>query len=235
MRVWPMLLNLRRLISAVRGRLAQQRSTNRCGRDSVGLQGYWAVPKRQREIHHQMWGFLTVKTRLQTSSRKFSTSLRSAVDLPCLNEEWASLSSLMAWSFDSPSGRSLGAAATDTSGSSLPSFSAGTRERETMEFEVNGYRMHYSGFGNAALSGGGIAALHMATQQPDRIIAMIAISAPPYFPAQARAIQRQFSFASLPETEQTAMRERSRGGQKQIDWLMEQTRALATTYDDVNF
>ena len=230
------------------------------------------------------------------------------MDLPCLNEEWASLSSLMAWSFDSPSGRSLGAAATDTSGSSLPSFSAGTRERETMEFEVNGYRMHYSGFGNAAdepllwlhgwsgtgvdwkyifkdvppgfrligpdmrgngassgfqgthsfrqsardifalldhlgirrakvigLSGGGIAALHMATQQPDRIIAMIAISAPPYFPAQARAIQRQFSFASLPETEQTAMRERSRGGQKQIDWLMEQTRAMATTYDDVNF
>src|SRR5437868_5429340 len=90
MRVWPMLLNLRRLISAVRGRLAQQRSTNRCGRDSVGLQGYWAVPKRQREIHHQMRGFLTVKTRLQASSRKFSTSLRSAVDLPCLNEEWAS-------------------------------------------------------------------------------------------------------------------------------------------------
>ena len=113
MRVWPMLLNLRRLILAVRGRLAQQRSTNRCGRDSVGLQGYWAVPKRQRAIHHQMWGFLTVKTRLQASSRKFSTSLRSAVDLPCLNEEWASLSSLMAWSFDSPSGRSLARAKDD--------------------------------------------------------------------------------------------------------------------------
>src|ERR1041385_2752613 len=85
------------------------------------------------------------------------------------------------------------------------------------------------------LSGGGITLLHMATEQPDRIDAMIAISAPPYFPAQARAIQRQFSFASLSEAEKVAMRERSKGGQKQIDWLMEQAQAMAATYDDVNF
>jgi pimeloyl-ACP methyl ester carboxylesterase len=32
------------------------------------------------------------------------------------------------------------------------------------------------------VSGDGITLLHMATQQPDRIQAMIAISAPPYFP-----------------------------------------------------
>ena len=75
----------------------------------------------------------------------------------------------------------------------------------------------------------------MAIQQPERIDAMIAISAPPYFPEQARAIQRQFSFASLPEVEQTAMRERSKGGEKQIEWLMEQTRAMASTTDDVQF
>ena len=85
------------------------------------------------------------------------------------------------------------------------------------------------------LSGGGITLLHMATQQPERIDAMIAISAPPYFPEQARAIQRQFSFASLAEVEQTAMRERSKGGEKQIEWLMEQTRAMAATTDDVQF
>ena len=85
------------------------------------------------------------------------------------------------------------------------------------------------------LSGGGITLLHMATQQPERIDAMIAISAPPYFPEQARAIQRQFSFASLTEAEQTAMRERSKGGEKQIEWLMEQTRAMAATTDDVQF
>jgi pimeloyl-ACP methyl ester carboxylesterase len=43
------------------------------------------------------------------------------------------------------------------------------------------------------LSGGGITLLHMATQQPDRVEAMIAISAPPYFPPQARALQRRYS------------------------------------------
>src|SRR5205814_3608026 len=85
------------------------------------------------------------------------------------------------------------------------------------------------------LSGGGITLLHMATQQPERIDAMIAISAPPYFPERARAIQRQFSFASLTEAEQTAMRERSKGGEKQIEWLTEQTRAMAATTDDVQF
>ena len=85
------------------------------------------------------------------------------------------------------------------------------------------------------LSGGGITSLHMATQQPDRIEAMVVISAPPYFPEQARTIQRQFSFDWLSETEKTALRERSKGGQEQIDWLMAQTRLMADTYDDVNF
>jgi len=85
------------------------------------------------------------------------------------------------------------------------------------------------------LSGGGITLLHMATQQPDQIEAMVVISAPPYFPEQARAIQRQFSLDLLSDTEKTAMRERSKGGQKQIDWLMAQTQLMANTNDDVNF
>lgn len=85
------------------------------------------------------------------------------------------------------------------------------------------------------LSGGGITLLHMATQRPDQIEAMVVISAPPHFPEQAWVIQRQFSLDLLSETEKTAMRERSKGGQKQIDWLMAQTRLMADTYDDVNF
>src|SRR6266699_4428433 len=36
------------------------------------------------------------------------------------------------------------------------------------------------------LSGGGITLLHMSTLQPSRIAAMVLVSAPPYFPAQAR-------------------------------------------------
>ena len=85
------------------------------------------------------------------------------------------------------------------------------------------------------LSGGGITLLHMATQQPDRIEAMIAISAPPYFPSQARVIQRQYSFESLDEAEKKRMHDRCKGGQEQIDWLVEQTRVMADTYDDVDF
>ena len=67
------------------------------------------------------------------------------------------------------------------------------------------------------LSGGGIALLHMATQQPERMETIIAISAPPRFPEKARAIQRQFSFESLPEAEKARMREICKGGKKQIE------------------
>lgn len=85
------------------------------------------------------------------------------------------------------------------------------------------------------LSGGGIVLLHMATQQPDRLDAMIVISSPPRFPDQAQAIQRQFSFESLPPAEQVRMRERCKGGQKQIEWLVQQTRHMAGASQDVNF
>lgn len=85
------------------------------------------------------------------------------------------------------------------------------------------------------LSGGGITLLHMATQQPERIVAMVAVSAPPYFPAQARTLQAAFSFESLPKREQDMMRQRSKGGDKQIAWLVEQSHKMAESYDDVNF
>jgi pimeloyl-ACP methyl ester carboxylesterase len=85
------------------------------------------------------------------------------------------------------------------------------------------------------LSGGGIALLHMAIQQPERIEAMVLVSVPPYFPEQARAIQRAFSFEALPEREQTLIRQRSQGGEKQIGWLIEQTHNMAESSDDVHF
>lgn len=85
------------------------------------------------------------------------------------------------------------------------------------------------------LSGGGIALLHMATQQPSRIDAMVLVSVPPYFPQQARAIQRAFAFEALPELEQSMMRQRSQGGDSQIAWLIEQTHNMAESTDDVNF
>jgi pimeloyl-ACP methyl ester carboxylesterase len=85
------------------------------------------------------------------------------------------------------------------------------------------------------LSGGGIVLLHMAIQQPERLDTIIAISAPPRFPEQARAIQRQFSFESLPEAEKARMRERCKGGERQIEWLVKQGHAMAEPSEDVNF
>jgi pimeloyl-ACP methyl ester carboxylesterase len=85
------------------------------------------------------------------------------------------------------------------------------------------------------LSGGGITLLHMATLQPSRITAMVVVSAPPYFPAQARAIQATFSEEMLPESDRQAMRRRHQHGEDQIRLLFEQTRGFARNFDDVNF
>jgi pimeloyl-ACP methyl ester carboxylesterase len=83
------------------------------------------------------------------------------------------------------------------------------------------------------LSGGGITALHLATLDPGRVEAMVVISAPPRFPAQARAIQRQYSFDMLSEDEKARMRERHRR-EGQIEILLAQVRAFADG-DDPDF
>ena len=85
------------------------------------------------------------------------------------------------------------------------------------------------------LSGGGIALLHMATLQPARVEAMVVVSAPPYFPAQARAIQAAFSEEMLPEAERRALRERHVHGEDQIRALFAQVKEFATNHGDVNF
>jgi pimeloyl-ACP methyl ester carboxylesterase len=85
------------------------------------------------------------------------------------------------------------------------------------------------------LSGGGITLLHMATSAPSRIEAMVVVSAPSYFPAQARAFQRQFTEEMLGERERDLMRARHAYGEPQIQQLYSQARAFADSYDDVNF
>jgi pimeloyl-ACP methyl ester carboxylesterase len=85
------------------------------------------------------------------------------------------------------------------------------------------------------LSGGGITLLHMSTLQPSRIASMVLVSAPPYFPAQARAVQANFTEEMLPETERRAMRRRHVHGEDQIRALIRQTRGFASNHGDVNF
>jgi pimeloyl-ACP methyl ester carboxylesterase len=86
------------------------------------------------------------------------------------------------------------------------------------------------------LSMGGNILLHMATLQPDRIEAMVVVSAAMYFPEQARAIMRQIPAASdQPPQEWKTMRQRHKQGDQQIVALWEWARELKDSYDDMNF
>ena len=85
------------------------------------------------------------------------------------------------------------------------------------------------------LSGGGIVLLHMATIEPASVESMVVVSAPPYFPDEVRALQRHFSEAILGEAEMERMRARHIRGEAQIQSLLGMVRAMADSYDDVNF
>jgi pimeloyl-ACP methyl ester carboxylesterase len=86
------------------------------------------------------------------------------------------------------------------------------------------------------LSMGGNILLHMATLEPERVEAMVVVSATMYFPEQARAIMRQIPAAveQTPEAWET-MRKRHKLGDEQITALWDWTREMKDSYDDMNF
>ena len=85
------------------------------------------------------------------------------------------------------------------------------------------------------VSGGGLTLLHIATLRPAVVDAMVIVSAPPYFPAQARAIQRQASEAMFGPAELDLMRKRHVRGPEQLQQLLAHARGFADSYDDVSF
>ena len=85
------------------------------------------------------------------------------------------------------------------------------------------------------VSGGGIVLLHMATAAPQSIDSMVLVSAPPYFPEQCRAAQRQLSESTIGAAEMDRMRRRHRHGEAQIRQLFEMVHGFASSVDDVNF
>lgn len=84
------------------------------------------------------------------------------------------------------------------------------------------------------ISAGGNVFLSMATKQPDRITAMVLVSATPYFPAQARSIMSQYG-DNLPEEQLEILRRRHPGGDEQIKAILASTKSFSTSYDDLNF
>ena len=89
----------------------------------------------------------------------------------------------------------------------------------------------YKGLG---VSGGGNVLLHTATRQPERLKAMVLVSATPYFPTQARAIMSEYG-NNLPEQQWETLRRRHPGADVQIKALVASAKAFATSYDEMNF
>jgi pimeloyl-ACP methyl ester carboxylesterase len=85
----------------------------------------------------------------------------------------------------------------------------------------------------ASLGGGTM--LHVATRQPERVEAMVLVSATPYFPEQARAIQRAFPAADQPPEAWEQMRAWHVLGDEQVRALWRQTNAFADSHDDLAF
>jgi pimeloyl-ACP methyl ester carboxylesterase len=85
------------------------------------------------------------------------------------------------------------------------------------------------------MSAGANTLLHMATQQPSRIVSMIHVSGTPRFPDQARMIMRTMTEEGRSEAEWKEMRGRHHYGDDQIRALWRHARAFADDHDDMNF
>jgi pimeloyl-ACP methyl ester carboxylesterase len=85
------------------------------------------------------------------------------------------------------------------------------------------------------MSAGAKTLLHVATQQPSRVDALILVSAAPYFPPQARAAMAQITVENHTEEEWNVMRSRHKLGDDQVRDLWAQGRAMKDSYDDMNF
>jgi pimeloyl-ACP methyl ester carboxylesterase len=85
------------------------------------------------------------------------------------------------------------------------------------------------------ISMGGNILLHMATLQPERIAALVVVSAAMHFPEQARKVMRQVSVENHSDAEWKTMRNRHKLGDEQIRALSEWSHGMAESYDDMNF
>jgi pimeloyl-ACP methyl ester carboxylesterase len=85
------------------------------------------------------------------------------------------------------------------------------------------------------MSGGANTLLHMATQHPHRVTAMIHVSGTPRFPEQARRIMRSLTEESRTPADWSEMRTRHHLGDDQIRALWRHGRAFADDHDDMSF
>jgi len=96
-------------------------------------------------------------------------------------------------------------------------------------------RLDVGSFKAIGVSGGANALLHMATQQPPRVEAMVLVSAASYYAEQARAFMRQFTLESRTDEQWQVMRQRHSRGDGQIRALWAQAHGFKDSYDDMSF
>jgi pimeloyl-ACP methyl ester carboxylesterase len=90
-------------------------------------------------------------------------------------------------------------------------------------------------FKAVGISLGGNTLLHMATEQPARVEAMVLSGSPPYFVAQSRAVMATFTVDTRTPADWADMRARHHHGDEQIRNLWRQGCALKDSYDDMAF
>ena len=84
-------------------------------------------------------------------------------------------------------------------------------------------------------SAGGMTLLHMATEQPDRLHAMVVIGVGTYLPQHCRTILSQTDASTLPAAAWERLRTRHVHGDEQIRALYDWVASLATSYGDMSF
>lgn len=84
-------------------------------------------------------------------------------------------------------------------------------------------------------SSGGMVLIHMATQQPSRVEALVLIGATSYFSEQARKLMAEATVESITPEQWALRRQVHVRGDEQIRALQEQFRAFKDNYDDMNF
>lgn len=84
-------------------------------------------------------------------------------------------------------------------------------------------------------SSGGMTLIHMATMDSTRIDAMILIGGTIFFDDQYRELVKGVTYETYPKESLSNMRTHHPDGDEQIKMLLDQFRAHAFTYDDMNF
>lgn len=90
-------------------------------------------------------------------------------------------------------------------------------------------------FKTIGASAGAMTLLHMATQQPDRVEAMVVIGVGTYLPTECREILAQTNVDDLSQSEWDVLREQHRQGDAQIRALYSWVASLAESYNDMTF